>query len=73
MAKKEVGALLFGKHPSAEILGGIIMSIISLIILMLIGEYLWNKVLVKLVTFVKPVTSMWQILGLYILFSLLFC
>jgi len=49
------------------------MTVISLIILMLIGEYLWNKVLVKLVTFVKPVTSMWQILGLYILFSLLFC
>ena len=73
MAKKEVGALLFGKRPSAEILGGLVMTIISLIILMLIGEYLWNKVLVKLVSVVKPVTSMWQILGLYILFSLLFC
>jgi hypothetical protein len=46
------------------------MSFILLVILLLIGEYLWNNVLAKLVTVVKPVTSAWQILGLWILFSL---
>ena len=71
MVKKEVGTMLFGRRPNAEALGALLMSLLSLIILMLIGEYLWNHVLVKVVTVVKPVTSMWQILGLYLLFSLL--
>ena len=73
MVKKDVGALFFGKKPTAELLGVLLASVVSLLVLMLVGEYLWNNVLVKVVTFVKPVTNMWQILGLYVLFSLLFC
>jgi hypothetical protein len=72
MVKKDAAALLFGKKPTSELFGALFASIISLIFLLLVGEYLWNNVLVKVVTFVKPVTSMWQILGLYILLALLF-
>ena len=72
MGKKEVGALAFGNHPKAQVLGGLLMSIISLSLLLLLGEYLWNNVLAKVITVVKPVTSVWQILGLWILCSL-FC
>lgn len=71
MVKKDAAALLFGKRPTAELLGALLSSIVSLLILLLVGEYLWNNVLAKVVTFVKPVTSIWQILGLYLLFSLL--
>ena len=73
MVKNDAASLVFGKKPTADVLGALLASVLSLIILMLVGEYLWNNVLAKVVTFVKPVTSMWQILGLYILFSLLFC
>ena len=71
MVKKDTAALLFGKKPTPELFGALLASIISLLILLLIGEYLWNNVLVKVVTVVKPVTSIWQILGLYLLFSLI--
>ena len=72
-AKKKVGHMVAGHHPAAELLGGLIVSFVSLLILLLIGEYLWNKVLVKVVTVVKPVNSVWQILALVILFKLMFC
>jgi hypothetical protein len=73
MVKNDAAALAFGKKPTAEVFGALLAALLSLIVLMLVGEYLWNNVLAKVVTFVKPVTSMWQILGLYVLFSLLFC
>ena len=73
MVKQDAAALLFGKKPTAEVFGSLLAAVVSLLILLLLGEYLWNNVLVKVVTFAKPVTSMWQILGLYLLFSLLFC
>lgn len=72
MAKKDIGAMFLGKHPSADALGAILMSVVTLALLLLLGEYLWNNVLAKLVTVVKPVTSVWQILGLWLLCSL-FC
>mgnify|MGYP001318435204 CR=1 FL=1 len=37
-----------------------------------IGMYLWNNIVVKLISFAKPAKSMWQILGLLILTQLLF-
>ena len=70
MYKENIGAIFFGKNVSNDVLGSLLMSFISLVILLLIGEYLWNNVLAKLVTVLKPVTSPWQILGLWILFSL---
>tara|TARA_Y100000389_G_scaffold204357_2_gene256430 strand:+ start:29 stop:244 length:216 start_codon:yes stop_codon:yes gene_type:complete len=70
--KKDLGAMFFGKRPSSEVLGGALMSLITLAILLVLGEYLWNNVLAKVVTVVKPVTSIWQILGLWVLCSL-FC
>jgi hypothetical protein len=72
-SKKSVGDIVAGPHPAAGVIGGLIFTFISLLILLLIGEYLWNKVLVKLVTVVKPVTSVWQILGLSVLFKLMAC
>jgi len=71
MVKKDAAALLFGKQPTAELFGSLLASVVSLLILLLVGEYLWNNILAKVVTVVKPVTSIWQILGLYFLFSLI--
>lgn len=71
--KKKVGNMIVGNNPAAELLGGLIVTFISLLILLLVGEYLWNNVLVKVTTVVKPVKSVWQILGLVILCKLIFC
>ena len=43
-----------------------------LIFSLLIGQYLWNNVLTKCVTIVKPINSFAQFIGLYILIMILF-
>lgn len=49
----------------------LLLSIVILLILLYIGQYLWNNVLIKVCTIVKPVNSMWEILGLYVLLQIL--
>jgi hypothetical protein len=40
-------------------------------LLLFFGKYLWNNVLVVLVPAIKPAKSVWQILGLAVLISLM--
>ena len=70
---KSVGDMLLGNKPSGDALGALLGSLVALVILLFLGEYLWNHVLAKVVSVVKPVNSIWQILGLKILFGLLLC
>lgn len=44
--------------------------IISLLILSLIGQFLWNSSIVQLFTCVRPAKSVWHILGLFLFASL---
>jgi hypothetical protein len=48
-----------------------LVFVITLIILGFVGKFLWNGVIVDLVSFAKPARSVWQILGLMIFVSLL--
>ena len=69
-----VGKLVVGNQsPIADLVGGLIITLLAILILLLIGEFLWNNVLVKVTTIFKPVTSVWQILGLLILVKLFWC
>jgi len=45
--------------------------IISLLILSLIGQFLWNSSIVELFTCVRPAKSVWHILGLFLFATLL--
>jgi hypothetical protein len=54
----------------ADSIAAILAFIVSLAILSFIGKYLWNSVVVNLVSFAKPASSIWQILGLSIFISL---
>ena len=49
----------------------LITVFIILLLILFFGQYLWNNILVVLVPAVKPAKSVWQILGLAILISLL--
>ena len=49
----------------------LLVFIITFIILGFVGKFLWNGVVVDLVSFAKPARSIWQILGLMIFVSLL--
>ena len=69
-----VGKLVVGNSsPIADLVGSVIITLLAILILLLIGEFLWNNVLVKVTTIFKPVTSVWQILGLLILVKLFCC
>ena len=45
--------------------------VVILLLLLLVGQLLWNNVLVALFPFVKPAKSIWQILGLSLLLGLI--
>ena len=49
----------------------LVALVIWVIVFLLVSKWLWNNVLVKLVTVVKPADSVWQLLGLSILASLI--
>lgn len=50
----------------------LITLVIVYLLILLLGKYLWNNVFVKIFTIAKPITSIWQLFALVILFSLLF-
>jgi hypothetical protein len=60
------------KDSYVQLAAVLIAFVISLIILSLIGKFLWNGVIVDLFTCVRPAKSFWQILGLFVFLSLLF-
>jgi len=45
--------------------------LVVLFLLLFVGKFLWNDVLVVVMPFIKPVKSVWQILGLALLISLM--
>jgi hypothetical protein len=49
----------------------LIAYVIALVLMGLIGKYLWNAVITDLFTFAKPVKSFWQVVGLMIFVGLL--
>lgn len=50
----------------------ILLSFILVEILILIfGKFLWNRVAIKIIPTLKPILSIWEILGLSILIKLL--
>ncbi len=57
--------------PGRAALVSFMTMIIMFVLVLLVGKWLWNTVLVSLVTFVKPAKSVWQILGLAVLLALL--
>ena len=44
--------------------------VVIFFLLLLVGKFLWNEVLIVLMPFIKPASSIWQILGLAVLTSL---
>ena len=61
-----------GGEKEQELITVILVTIFVVAFLLIIGRILWDQVLTRLVTVVKPCDSVWDILGLYILISLLF-
>jgi hypothetical protein len=59
------------KDVYMELLAVLLAFVVALVILGFVGQLLWNNVILDLFTFVKPVRSVWQIIGLAIFLSLI--
>jgi hypothetical protein len=60
-----------GYAPARLALVSVLTAAVIFIVILFVGKYLWNSVLHELVPAIKPAKSVWQILGLAILISLL--
>ena len=60
-----------GASPARMALVTFLTVLILFFALLFVGKYLWNNVLHELVPAVKPAKSVWQILGLALLISLM--
>jgi hypothetical protein len=58
------------KEMYKDIIASILSLLISITIIAFIGKYLWNETVVELFSFVRPVRSAWQIIGLMLLMAL---
>jgi hypothetical protein len=59
------------RESTSEFLVMLIAFFVSLVVLSLIGQLLWNNVVVDLFTIAKPAKSVFQILGLFIFVALI--
>jgi hypothetical protein len=58
-------------NDTNNFLAMLLVLLIWLVLLLFVSKFLWNEVLVKLVTVVKPATSLVQLLGLFILLEIM--
>jgi len=58
-------------NSSANYFALLITMVLWVLLVLFVAEYLWNKVLVNLVTVVKPAKGMLQMLGLMVLIQIL--
>ncbi len=54
-----------------DVIASILALIIAVLIVAFIGKWLWNTSVAELFTFVRPVRSVWQIVGLMLFISLM--
>jgi len=60
----------FEDNPIVKSLPLIISVVVSQVLLLLVGKFLWNRYLVKAVTVVKPLSSIVQLFAVSILLRL---
>jgi hypothetical protein len=59
------------RRAYADFVAAVLAYIIAVILISLVGKYLWNGIVVDLVSIAKPAKSFWQILGLMIFVSIM--
>ena len=60
------------RNSVTDVIVAIIMLVLWLLLLLLVGKYVFNTVLVKVLPVVKPVSSVWELFLLTVLFNILF-
>lgn len=61
-----------GASSTARLIGRVVGLVLSIVIVLLVGKFLWNNAAVKLISGLKPVKNILELLGLMLLLGLLF-
>lgn len=59
--------VMLGRNLEGDLLVSLVASVLVMLLVLSLGKFLWNTSLEPLFTVVKPVKSIWQLLGLYLL------
>jgi hypothetical protein len=57
----------------AAFLSALVAFMVALLLVALIGKYLWNEAVVQLIAVARPARSLWQVLGLFLFLALFKC
>lgn len=60
------------RNNATDVIVAIIMLVLWLLLLLFVGKYIFNEVLVKVLPAVKPVGTVWELFLLTLLFNILF-
>lgn len=60
------------RNSATDVVVAIIMLVLWLLLLLLVGKYIFNNVLVKVLPVVKPIGTVWELFLLTLLFNILF-
>jgi hypothetical protein len=55
----------------ADVIASVLALVIAILIVAFVGKFLWNNSVAELFTFARPVRSVWQIIALMLLVSLM--
>ena len=69
--KSLLPAAFDGNDQQTSYVALVIAVIVWILLVLFVAKYLWNVVLVKLVTVVNPAKNMYQMLGLMVLIQIL--
>jgi hypothetical protein len=59
------------RNSVTDVIVAIIMLVLWLLLLLLVGKYIFNNVLVKVIPAIKPIGTVWELFLLTILFNIL--
>lgn len=59
------------RNSYAEFLAAMLAFAIAIVLISFVGKWLWNEVVVELISVAKPAKSVWQVLGLFVFISLI--
>jgi hypothetical protein len=54
-----------------DVVASILALLLSILIVSFVGKWLWNTSVAELFTFVRPVRTVWQIIGLMLFLALI--
>jgi hypothetical protein len=57
----------------ANFLASLFAFMIAILLVSILGKYLWNEAVVELVSFARPARNIWQVLGLFLFIALFKC